>query len=332
MKVVARVFRFDAKHDYLGALQPFEYRADEGASLIDLLSAFKSANPLCKMRLELLGGARVNGVAARLDSPVSAFARHGGEIVLEPLMPERVTLDLECDPSRFDESFKILADLADKSDRAYYDDFFTVYAASPMRALNPDYYGEALFALASRLIAKDGAKTDEILRRVSHPANGIFAFAGLYGAVLDGAEFIAAEVEKLQELARNYAPTGFKAAKFAKRDLGDLANLGDLGGKAIAVSADLGAFAACGAKEYEQKLAAIGAEVLRLKNAARVTGAAFAHRRDLSIKAACEAVLEAQDLGAEVLFCAAAQTRDFLQSNIKAIKSAANTPIMTEIA
>jgi hypothetical protein len=334
MKIEARIFRFDAKNDYLGSYQPFIYHVGGSSTLGDLLCAFKQSEPLCAANLDRIAGVKANGAGAKLDAPTSAFANKNGEtIVLEPLMSDRAVLDLECDTRDFENKLKVLEEFCDASDRDYYGDFFIPYAVSPMRTLNAEYLGEALFMLADRLIAKNPLNTETILRRISRSESGIFCFAGLNGVLFEGGDRVAKTIEALQEaaIARAYAPKNAKSAKYAALDVSKPPNLA---GKKAAIAADCGAFAALpNVADYEAALKANGAEVLRLSNPFRFSGASLADLLpNIALKAASDLVLEAQDCGADSLICLSAEVGDFLTKNLGAIKRVGGYPIDVAIA
>jgi hypothetical protein len=320
MKIEARIFRFNAEHDYLSAYQPFIFNAGGESTLLDLLSAFKQSDPLCVMRLDKVMGVKANGLGAKLNAPLSAFAKNGGEIVVEPLVGERAALDLECDRRDFEAKLSALDEFCDQSDRAYYDEFYTAYAVSPMRELNGEYLGEAVFMLADRLIGRNPQNAEVILKRISQAKSGIFCFAGLNGVLLDEASRITRAVERLcaATLSLGFAPKDAAIAKYAAIKPSDLPSLE---GKKVAISTDCGAFGgAIGLGDYESALSAGGAEVLRLKNPARFSGSCVADSLpDAALKAASDLVLEAVDCGADTLLCVAGETARFLAQHLNAL-------------
>ncbi|MDR0664497.1 MAG: DUF5644 domain-containing protein [Helicobacteraceae bacterium] len=333
MKIEAKIFRFNAEHDYLSSYRPFIFNASGESTLLDLLQAYKRSDPLCAMRIERIEGVRANGLGAPLTAPLAAFAPKGGEIVVEPLIIERAVLDLECDKQDFEDKLSVLEEFCDKSDRDYYNEFYIAYAVSPMRALNSEYLGEALFMLADRLIGKSPPNIEIIAKRISQKDNGVFCFAGLNGALLKGAEHITKTIERLwgMLLSLGLAPKGISEAKYAPLDANDLPRLE---GKRAAIAADCGAFAAAPKiDDYENALTIGGAKALRLKNPWRFGGASLKDvLPHIAVKAAGELVLEAQNIGAQTLLCLSKETREFLARNIKTIERESGYPIDIEIA
>ncbi|MDR1451533.1 MAG: hypothetical protein LBI57_04275 [Helicobacteraceae bacterium] len=332
MRIEARIFRFNAEHDYLGVYQPFIYRANESATLLDLLHSFKQSDPLCSMRLDNVKGVKANGLGARLDSPLSAFAKKNGDtIVVEPLVSERAVLDLECDRRDFEDKIGVLEEFCDESDREYYDEFYIAYAVSPMRSLNDAYLGEALFMLADRLIGKDPSNAIAIAKRIACLEGGVFCFAGLNGALLNGAAHITKTIERLWTLSASFAPKNVGGERYAALQAADVSRFS---GKKTAIATDCGAFAAAPDIEYYEKiLIASGAEVLRLPNPSRFSGARVANLLpSVALQAARDLTLEAVDLGADTLACVADETAKFLTSALASVKRAAGREIDITIA
>ncbi|MDR2033548.1 MAG: DUF5644 domain-containing protein [Helicobacteraceae bacterium] len=334
MKIEARIFRFNAKHDYLGVYHPFIYQANGESTLLDLLYAYKQSEPLCSMPLEKIEGVKANGVGAKITAPLSSFVKKRGDAIeIAPLALERAAWDLYCDRNDFEEKLGVLEEFCDKGDRDYYYEFYIPYAVSPMRSLNADYLGEALFMLADRLISKNPLNADAILRRISRAEDGIFCFAGLNGVLLEGAAHIAMAIEGLQELSISggYAPKNAKSAKYAAIDYDKTPKLT---GKKTAIATDCGAFGVLPKiDEYEAVLRQNGADILRLANPSRFSGAGVADLApQIAFKAANDLILEAQDLGADTLLCASSETQSFLTKNIKSIERVGGYPIHIEIA
>ncbi|MDR2152232.1 MAG: DUF5644 domain-containing protein [Helicobacteraceae bacterium] len=333
MKIEARIFRFNAKRDYLNVYQPFVFHANAESTLLDLLEAFKQSDPLCFMRLDKIDGVRANGLGAKLSAPLRAIAPKGAEIVIEPLISDRAVLDLECDKRDFEDKFGVLEEFCDKDDRDYYNEFYIAYAVSPMRSLNSEYLGEALFMLADRLIGKNPPNVETIIKRISRAESGIFCFAGLNGVLLEGANRIIKTIERLWDLgvSMGFAPKNVSSAKFVAIETRDSSSFE---GKKIAISLDCGAFGgAANIDDYERALKANGAKVLRLKNPWRFSGASAENvLPSAAIQAAKDLLLEAEDLGADTLVCAAIEARDFLNKNRRLVAEVAGRQIDIAIA
>ncbi|MDR3347891.1 MAG: DUF5644 domain-containing protein [Helicobacteraceae bacterium] len=329
-KLEVRAFRFNAEFDYLPTYQPFDIAASS-MSVREALVQIKRLDPLYACDLNAIDGARLNGIGVTLDHPIDNSARVA---TIEPLSLKRATRNLHIDDSDFYAKFAIFAPFADEDDRLFYDRFKIAYYLSPMLDLRDEYLGEAVFMLADRLIAKYPDRQNAILEQISAQANGIFNFIWLESlGDKNMALRIANTVRQLQALSieKGVAPKGAVVANEPALREADLTR--DLCGKSVAIATDSGAFCAPKADDLAARVVANGGKYIKLSNPSCVSGYSLAALQPrLAIEAAAKLLLEAEDLGADTLVCAAIEARDFLNKNRRLVAEVAGRQIDIAIA
>lgn len=334
MKLEIRLFRFDARHDYLPFYQPFRFDAADGATLGDLLAQHRRNDPLFLFDAAQAPVICVNGVAADLRTPLFSLAQKlGRDLTLEPLATDRAVLNLQIDTADFDERFALFAELTDESDRAYYRSFQSAYYRSAMRKLAAGYLGEGVFMLAARLLEKKPDQAERILKLIAGADNGVFLYPGMGSLLFEGAETVNQTVLSLQQriVEAKLAPKGARAGvAFDPQNAG---SLGHLAGEKVAVLTDSGPFGPhVEAAAHEAALKNAGAQVIRLDNPRRFSGAGVAATAPgTARKAAAGLLLEAMDRGATHLVCACDGVARFLAAEFKAIEREARQPVQIRI-
>lgn len=319
MTVEIIVFRFNARFDYLSSYKPYVIQVKKDQTLLEMLMAVKERDPLFICDLERVDGVRLCGWGARLDvKAVDIVSRFGKSFVVEPLDTKRAVLDLEIDSSDFDAKLSLFDDITSEDARLY-NQYKIAHYLSPMRELNPDYLGEAVFMLADWRIRNSRGDISDILRRICDEKNGIFSFCSLHRSLLSGAHAIALNVRTLQEMAieLGVAPKGAKAGALWTPSVWKLP---PLEGKTVALlldeTADL--------PSLEAKLP--GVKVIALKNS--ISGAEIDDLLpEIAVKAGARLLLEAQESGAEALLCSAREAAEFLRRNYRAIARACSQPL-----
>lgn len=163
MKLEIRLFRFNAKHDYLPVYQPFIYRSSEDGTILDLLNHHKASGPLFLCNISKVYGVKVNGFATTLETKLADLADlMGKNLTIEPLDTSRATLDLEIDTTDFDEQFLLFSDFVDGSDSSFYNQFITHHYASKVRAIDKKYLSVAGFLLIAKLLDKNPANKPKL--------------------------------------------------------------------------------------------------------------------------------------------------------------------------
>jgi hypothetical protein len=331
VKLEVRLFRFNKEHDYLPSYPPFYHRARQSESLLDLLEHHRSKNPLFKCDFTRVYGAKVNGVAMPLATPLGEIVNQlGRDLVIEPLDTRRALHDLVIDTDDFEKPLALFAELIQESDRDFYHRYLLAYYASPMRAINPDYQGEALFMLAERLLERHPEQRGRILRTIACERGGIWHYSGLNGVLWADKESIDATIERLQLAASDYRPKG--AAMVCGYEPLTTATLAGFANQRVALCLDGGPFGAVAdAAFYVAALDQAGARVVG-KNPFAPTGAYLPDLDPQRAYALAASVLRAaMDAGADCLCCAHQESADFLNTHRRAIARAAGQPIDIEI-
>ena len=314
MKIYVRLFRFDARFDYLPTYKPYSFAFANYPTVREILAQISVADPLFACDISQVEGVRLNGVGTQLDTVIST-----NEIVIEPLSLVRSVHDLVIDRADFDSKFGLFDGITNASDRQYYNQFFIPYYLSYALEQNPAYQGEAAFMLANRLIERAPSETLSILKLIGDPHNGIFNYCSLAPLITQDASAIENTIKRLQQLVFNahFAPANaVPAVAFAARTLPELpAELAKLSGKKVALALDCGAFGSLCQNEYANALKAAGGELITIKHHGRFSGASVVGSSPkLALKMASGLLQEAINNGADTLWCASAEVADFLRS------------------
>jgi len=171
-KLHVELFFFDATTDYLPHYKHFTCILDEKQTLKDLLKNIQERHPSFeypKQKTLLQVNAKLVDARLKIKELVRVF---GTRLTLEPASIFRAYKDLRFDDHDFMEKYALLAPYCDHDDLKYYRTLYHTYYASETLRYNPDYYGDALFLLALRLLRREEHE-DAILDIVSHKQNGL---------------------------------------------------------------------------------------------------------------------------------------------------------------
>lgn len=300
MKLEIRLFRFNAKHDYLPSYQPFIYRAGDDETLLDLMNNHKKNDPLFLCNLSNVYGVKVNGYACRLETKLKDLAdKLGKDFRIEPLDTARATLDLEIDTTDFDEQLQVFSSFIDGSDSNFYNQLITYHYASKVRRIDSNYLGAAGFALASRLLEKNPSNREKLFEIAK---NGkICSYEGVKTVFGDTVNIDSMIINLQSQMG--IAPktnTIFQAGKLAKVE-----------GKNIAVISDENIDLA----PYLDLIRSSGATAIKLDPDTNAGSKIL----DPSIAKtlAKEAITHAFDRGSDAVVCADQLTYDFLTKSVK---------------
>ncbi len=176
-KLHVELFFFDATTDYLPHYKQFTCILDEKQTLKDLLKTIQEREPSFEYpKQKTLVNVNTKLVDARLKIKelVSVFGTH---LTLDPASTFRAYKDLRFDDHDFMEKYTLLEPYCDDEDLKYYRTLYHTYYASETLRYNPEYYGDALFLLAVRLLRREeNEHEDAILDIVSNKQNGLWLY------------------------------------------------------------------------------------------------------------------------------------------------------------
>jgi len=171
--MTARLFFFNTNTDFLPYYKNYTQEISEDKTLAELLENYQKQ--IGNYAINSL--VSINSILVEDSLSIKDIVnRFGYELEIEPISLYRASRDLEINDTDFLEKMIPLKTYCDESDIAYYKTLTRAYYASSSLKHNQDYYGDALFLLADRLITKDATNKEAILKIISDPQNGIFSY------------------------------------------------------------------------------------------------------------------------------------------------------------
>ncbi|EGS0794809.1 hypothetical protein I7U11_000642, partial [Campylobacter coli] len=117
----------------------------------------------------------VNKEFLPLDTALDTLVKkYDFNLIIEPLSTKRSVKDLIINKDDFLEKFKYLAPFADEEDKKLYEKYDYLYYSSEILDFLPDYMGDAVFYLTSKMIEKYPDKKIKILKTICDTQKGIF--------------------------------------------------------------------------------------------------------------------------------------------------------------
>ncbi len=172
-----QLFFFDAKTDYLPHYRQFTCKLDDKQTLKDLLKIIQERDASFeypKQKTLVRVNAKLVDARLKIKELVSIF---GTQLTLEPASIFRAYKDLRFDDHDFMEKYALLAPYCNDDDLKYYRTLYHTYYASETLQYNQDYYGDALFLLALRLLRREENEyEDAILDIVANKQNGLWLY------------------------------------------------------------------------------------------------------------------------------------------------------------
>ncbi len=174
------VFRFNADTDFLRYYKEYKvtvtsYKAQR---LIDVLKEISNIDRHFSFETDKKVYVKVNSKTTRVDTSIQDLIKcFGTSLKIEPLAENRAIDDLIINDDDFNAKLKTFANIIDLNDRLRYKEYKYLYYTSDMLRFNPNYFGNAVFALADDLIKKYPEKELEILEKLSDEENGIWLYS-----------------------------------------------------------------------------------------------------------------------------------------------------------
>ncbi|EJD3102922.1 DUF5644 domain-containing protein, partial [Campylobacter jejuni] len=117
----------------------------------------------------------VNKEFLPLNTPLDILVKkYDFNLIIEPLSTKRSVKDLIINKDDFLEKFKYLAPFANEEDKKLYEKYDYLYYSSEILDFLPEYMGDAVFYLASKMIEKYPDKKIKILKTICDTQKGIF--------------------------------------------------------------------------------------------------------------------------------------------------------------
>ncbi|ECC0269933.1 hypothetical protein FMH56_04960 [Campylobacter jejuni] len=171
-----RIFRFDKQKDYEAYYKPYVYDNYENfATLYDLLLQVQDDDIYFDFEKNDKSYIVVNKEFLPLNTPLEKIAKEFDfSLCIEPLSTKRAIKDLIIDKNDFLDKYKYLEKFGDEEDKKLYAKYDYLYYASEILDYLPEYMGDGVFYLASKMIEKYPEKKIEILKTICDTQKGIF--------------------------------------------------------------------------------------------------------------------------------------------------------------
>ncbi|EAK4966935.1 hypothetical protein FNO28_03535 [Campylobacter coli] len=171
-----RIFRFDKQKDYEAYYKPYVYDNYENfATLYDLLLQVQDDDIYFDFEKNDKSYIVVNKEFLPLNTPLDILVKkYDFNLIIEPLSTKRSVKDLIINKDDFLEKFKYLAPFANEEDKKLYAKYDYLYYASEILDFLPEYMGDAVFYLTSKMIEKYPDKKIKILKTICDTQKGIF--------------------------------------------------------------------------------------------------------------------------------------------------------------
>ncbi|EAK3641971.1 hypothetical protein BHT78_00450 [Campylobacter coli] len=171
-----RIFRFDKQKDYEAYYKPYVYNNYENfATLYDLLLQVQNDDIYFDFEKNDKSYIVVNKEFLPLNTPLDILVKkYDFNLIIEPLSTKRSVKDLIINKDDFLEKFKYLAPFANEEDKKLYEKYDYLYYSSEILDFLPEYMGDAVFYLASKMIEKYPDKKIKILKTICDTQKGIF--------------------------------------------------------------------------------------------------------------------------------------------------------------
>ena len=317
----AEAFFFNAKTDYLPYYKHFTLTLDEQATSRDLLASIVERNRNFAFPEERLVF-RINGLVCTGNETIASIvSRFGTSLRIDPVQTYRSMHCLVINDDDFYQAYERLAPFCDEEDKAYYESLYALHYASVTFDYDKAYAGDAVLALAGRLIEKYPQKADAVRAAVKDVAamceyeNALFEPFDLQEA-LDRIKIPvppSAAPSVLDKLKARVFKSSQKTALPAVAIEGKTVAL--YTGQADSVDA-------------AARIKAQGATLLTFPKATRRNGRSIIKEaRKLALRKAADILLDAFDNGAEVFVCLDADDAGYFIRNKRAIEQAAGREI-----
>ncbi|EAJ0735928.1 DUF5644 domain-containing protein [Campylobacter coli] len=171
-----RIFRFDKQKDYEAYYKPYVYNNYENfATLYDLLLQVQNDDIYFDFEKNDKSYIVVNKEFLPLNTPLDILVKkYDFNLIIEPLSTKRSVKDLIINKDDFLEKFKYLAPFANEEDKKLYEKYDYLYYSNEILDFLPEYMGDAVFYLTSKMIEKYPDKKIKILKTICDTQKGIF--------------------------------------------------------------------------------------------------------------------------------------------------------------
>jgi hypothetical protein len=168
-----RAFFFNAKTDYLPYYKNFTLNVEGESTVKELLGLIQEQNfnfSYPKQKLIM----KINGLIVEAKEPVANIVEKlGTELIIEPANTYRSNDGLKINDDDFMQSYALLEPYATESDLKYYKTLYALHYASETENFDREYIGDAILVLAHKMISEGNEHKEAILRAITSVHSGL---------------------------------------------------------------------------------------------------------------------------------------------------------------
>ncbi|MDR0666439.1 MAG: DUF5644 domain-containing protein [Campylobacteraceae bacterium] len=220
--LTVKIFRFNAKSDFLPYYKNYEIFVDKDDTLLDILIGVKKQDKEFVFPDNRFIGVRVNSFAASLNIQIKTLIKFlkTNILTIEPLSEFYAVNDLDMDTSVFLKQLTYFETFINEDDKEQYKELISYYFASPIIEFEREYFGDSFMLFAMFLIKKYPHKRDDILRIAADEKRGIWLHVSVKNTMLLYSKAVNIEnnIAELKRQILRYVPDVNSIAKHeAKR-------------------------------------------------------------------------------------------------------------------
>jgi len=168
-----RAFFFNAKTDYLPYYKNFTLNVEGETTAKELLGLIQEQNfnfSYPKQKLIM----KINGLIVEAKEPVANIVEKlGCELLIEPANSYRSNDGLKINDADFMQLYALLEPYATESDLKYYKTLYALHYASETENFDREYIGDAILVLAHKMISEGNEHKEDILDAITSVHSGL---------------------------------------------------------------------------------------------------------------------------------------------------------------
>ena len=305
-----RAFFFNAKTDYLPYYKNFTLNVEGETTAKELLGLIQEQNfnfSYPKQKLIM----KINGLIVEAKEPVANIVEKlGTELLIEPANSYRSNDGLKINDDDFMQSYALLEPYATESDLKYYKTLYALHYASETENFDREYIGDAILVLAHKMISEGNEHKEAILHAITSVHSGLLDCE--YENNLFNAQSYDAAITALKDMVKtdeNNHPSLLDMIKnrFSKEKEEKVVTKAKRVAKTIDALQDKHIAYYAGVKSDNENVISqiildMGTKEVTIPRKNKLSGVSIlTDNKALALKKAGTTLLEAYDMGAEVL-------------------------------
>lgn len=200
-----KLFKFDAKTDYLPYYKSYSIEADTVNTLEDVLNTIYSIEKFGRIEDEEFF-LQVNKQFTSSKTSLDFFLRDSSELLLEPLSIKRASNDLIIDTKDYQEKLNLLDSYMSENEKATIlqnKTYMLEYYASNTLNFHDDYVGEHIVLLGLDIVKKDPSLKEEIFKLLDSE-DGVINKSSLKYRIVNYPEVKNIQKDKVKDVIQTF--------------------------------------------------------------------------------------------------------------------------------